>query len=56
VSAKKRAPAKPSWFVDDHAAIRKMLAAAFLSDGLRRALRPKTAKKLLRQPNKSNPA
>jgi len=35
VSAKKRAPAKPSWFVDDHAAIRKMLAAAFLSDGFK---------------------
>ena len=45
---KKRGAGKTVLVVDDSVVIRKLLAAAFLSDGFRHALRQKTAKKLLR--------
>jgi hypothetical protein len=51
----KRSVGKTVLVVEDNAPVRKMLVAAFLSDGSQSARRQRTVKKQLNWPNKSSP-
>jgi CheY-like chemotaxis protein len=52
---KKRGVGKTVLIVDDNAALRKVMAAAFLSDGFETCAEAENGKEVLRQPSESNP-